>query len=211
MPEPVETRGADPARRYEERLARDPTSLVFAPLADLHRKAGRTAEAIRLCREGLERVPHYVTARLVLAKAYLDEGQDDAARAELDRLVEGAPRDAEAHRLLAEVHRRAGRLDTAMGHLEAAVRLDAGDREARVALDLLRAGGRLPETSPLAGVLADDTFVTEAFGRLCLEQGLIEEAAQVFLRRVRMHPEDTSARELLGLALRAKTQRRKGS
>jgi tetratricopeptide (TPR) repeat protein len=211
MPEPVETRGADPARRYEERLARDPTSLVFAPLADLHRKAGRTAEAIRLCREGLERVPHYVTARLVLAKAYLDEGQDDAARAELDRLVEGAPRDAEAHRLLAEVHRRAGRLDTAMGHLETAVRLDAGDREARVALDLLRAGGRLPETSPLAGVLADDTFVTEAFGRLCLEQGLIEEAAQVFLRRVRMYPEDTSARELLGLALRAKTQRRKGS
>jgi tetratricopeptide (TPR) repeat protein len=211
MPEPVETRGADPARRYEERLARDPSSLVFAPLADLHRKAGRTAEAIRLCREGLQRVPHYATARLVLAKAYLDEGRDDAARAELEAVVTGAPRDAEAHRLLAEVHRRAGRLDAAISHLETAARLDPGDRETRVALDLLRAGGKLPETSALAGVLADDTFVTEAFGRLCLEQGLIEEAAQVFLRRVRMHPEETSSRELLGQALRAKTQRRKGS
>ena len=155
-------------------------------------------------------MPHYATARLVLAKAYLDEGQDEAARRELEALVAAAPRDAEAHRLLAEVHRRAGRLDAVVSHLEAATRLDPADREARVALDLLRADGRLSAASPLAGVLADDTFVTEAFGRLCLEQGLVEEAAQVFLRRVRKHPDDAGSRELLGQALRAKTQRRKG-
>jgi tetratricopeptide (TPR) repeat protein len=58
-------------RRHEERLARDPGSLAFAQLADLYRKAGRTQDAIALCRQGLARYPQYATARLILAKAWL--------------------------------------------------------------------------------------------------------------------------------------------
>src|SRR6266478_4982602 len=58
LPAGGDTKAEEPAatsaiRRYEERLAKDPGSLAFAPLADAHRKAGRTGEAIRLCREGL--------------------------------------------------------------------------------------------------------------------------------------------------------------
>ena len=92
MVQPVPRVGGDVAaqeaaqsaiRRYEERLAKDPASLAFAPLADAYRKAGRSREAIRLCREGLDRFPHYATARLVLAKALLDEGDTDGAAAEL--------------------------------------------------------------------------------------------------------------------------------
>src|SRR4029079_18288852 len=73
-------------RRYDERLARYPTSLVFAALADAYRKTGRVRDAIRLCREGLERFPQYVTARLILAKALLDEGDPDAALREAQGL-----------------------------------------------------------------------------------------------------------------------------
>ena len=62
-------------RRQEERLARDPASLAFAQLADLYRKAGRTRDAIALCRNGLTRYPHYTTARLILAKALVADGQ----------------------------------------------------------------------------------------------------------------------------------------
>ena len=54
-------------RRQQERLQRDPTSLAFAQLADLYRKAGRIREAIAVCRDGLGRYPHYTTARLILA------------------------------------------------------------------------------------------------------------------------------------------------
>src|SRR5262245_20665996 len=70
-------------RRYEERLMRDPSSLAFAPLADAYRKIGRTREAINLCREGLARFQHYTTARLILVKAHLDDGNPEAALAEL--------------------------------------------------------------------------------------------------------------------------------
>ena len=54
-------------RRYEERLAKDPASLAFAPLADAYRKAGRSREASRPSSEGPARSHHYATARLVPA------------------------------------------------------------------------------------------------------------------------------------------------
>ena len=196
-------------RRHEERLSRDPGSLAFAPLADAYRKAGRTGDAIRLCREGLERYPEYGTARLILAKALLDAGDPEGALAETRDLLGRTAADAQAHRLAAELYRRLGRLDDSIGHLRQAVALDPGDRESRVALDVL--GGGLPGGSSLARVLGDDTFVTMSFGTVCLEQGLVDEAAQVFLRLLQKDPGHARARQRLEEALRVKIQRRKGS
>lgn len=198
-------------RRYEERLARDPRSLAFAPLADAYRKAGRARDAIRLCREGLERFPHYVTARLILAKALLDEGHPDGALAEVQAILAGSTQEAQAHRLAGELYRRAGSLGDAVRHLEQAVRLDPGDRESRALLDVLGAGGTVPDGSALKHLLVDDTFATLSFGTLCLEQGLVDEAAQIFLRLLHRDPGHARARERLEEALRLKTQRRKGS
>jgi tetratricopeptide (TPR) repeat protein len=206
--------GEDPAavaiRRYEERLAKDPASLAFAPLADAYRRVGRTREAINLCREGLGRFPHYTTARLILAKAHLDDGNPEAALAELGVILQSSPKDAQVHRLAAGIHRKAGRLEEARQHLERVVKLDAGDRESRLLLETLAAEGRTSEGSPLGRVLADDTFATMSMGALCLEQGLSDEAAQIFLRLTRKHPGDARARARLEEALRAKTQKRKG-
>jgi tetratricopeptide (TPR) repeat protein len=194
-------------RRQEERVRRDPVSLAFAQLADLYRKAGRLAEAIAVCLDGLQRFPHYTTARLILAKTYQAEGDLDKALAELATILEVSPRDVQSHRLAAEIHRRCGRLDQAVTHLETVVTLDPGDRESRSLLGLLRASG-LGEASGLRRVLADDTFVTLAFGSLCLEQGLLDEAASVFTRLLRKDPDHSEARERLEQTLRARLRRR---
>ena len=190
---------------------RDPTSLAFAPLADAYRKVGRTREAINLCREGLARFQHYTTARLILAKAHLDDGNPEAALAELGVILMTSPRDVQAHRMAAEIHRKAGRWEEARQHLERVVKLDAADREARLLLEGLAADGRTEAGSPLSRVLADDTFVTASMGTLCLQQGLIDDATLIFLRLSRKYPGDMQARARLDEALRAKTQRRKGT
>jgi tetratricopeptide (TPR) repeat protein len=197
-------------RRQEERLARDPASLAFAQLADLYRKAGRTRDAVALCRNGLTRYPHYTTARLILAKALVADGQLAPAQAELEAILEVNPKDVQSHRLVAEVQRRLGHIDEAVRHLEAAIALDPSDRESQGLLALLRgsepaAGG----ATGLARVLSDDTFATVTFGALCLEQGCVEEAAQIFTRILRKNPDHREAREKLEGALRAR-QRRKG-
>src|SRR5262245_47629861 len=137
-------------RRYEERPMRDPTSLALAPLADAYRKVGRTREAINLCREGLARFQHYTTARLILAKAHLDDGNPEAALAELGVILMTSPRDVQAHRMAAEIHRKAGRWEEARQHLERVVKLDATDREARLLLEGLAGDGRPAADAPLS-------------------------------------------------------------
>jgi tetratricopeptide (TPR) repeat protein len=197
-------------RRQEERLARDPASLAFAQLADLYRKAGRTRDAVALCRNGLTRYPQYTTARLILAKALVADGQLAPAQVELEAILEVDSKDAPSHRLAAEIQRRLGHIDEAVRHLEAAVALDPTDRESQGLLSLLRAAGPpAGEATGLARVLSDDTFATVTFGALCLEQGCVEEAAQIFTRIVRKNPDHREARERLEGALRAR-QRRKG-
>ena len=116
----------------------------------------------------------------------------------------------DTYRHIQEVQRRLGHIDEAVRHLEAAIALDPSDREAQGLLALLRgseppAGG----VTGLARVLSDDTFATITFGALCLEQGCVEEAAQIFTRILRKNPDHREAREKLEGALRAR-QRRKG-
>ncbi|PYN33078.1 MAG: hypothetical protein DME01_19555 [Candidatus Rokuibacteriota bacterium] len=196
-------------RRQEERLARDPASLAFAQLADLYRKAGRTRDAVALCRNGLTRYPHYTTARLILAKALVADGQLAPAQVELEAILEASPKDVQCHRLAAEIQRRMGHIDEAVRHLEAAVALDPSDRESQGLLSLLRAAGPSAEATGLGRVLSDDTFATVTFGALCLEQGCVEEAAQIFTRILRKNPDHREALDQLEGALRAR-QRRKG-
>jgi tetratricopeptide (TPR) repeat protein len=196
-------------RRHEERLARDPGSLAFAQLADLYRKAGRTAEAIALCREGLSRYPQYTTARLILAKCLLTDGRLDEAETEVSVMLQTSPKDVQCLRLAAEVERRRGSVDAAADHLEKVVKLDPADRDSRTLLALLRADPQAgAELAGLARVLRDDTFATLTFGAACLEQGCLDEAATVFTRLLRKDPNDSRAREGLEQTLRARSRRK---
>jgi tetratricopeptide (TPR) repeat protein len=195
-------------RRQEERLAKDPSSLAFAQLADLYRKAGRPTDAIATCRSGLQRYPHYTTARLILAKTLLAESDPTGALAEIEAILQVSPKDVQCHRLAAEAHRRMGRLDAAVRSLESAVALDPGDRESRALLSLLRVDPGVSETAGVARLLVDETFITAVFGDLCLEQGLADEAAVVFTRMLRKDPDNTGVRERLELALRARSRRK---
>jgi len=196
-------------KRQEERLARDPASLAFAQLADLYRKAGRTQDAITLCREGLARYPQYTTARLIMAKALLAEGRLDEVAAEAATMLANNPKDVQCLRLAAEVERRRGRVDGAAEHLEKVVKLDPADREARALLGLLRADPQADgEAAGLARVLRDDTFATLTFGAACLEQGCLDEAAAVYTRLLRKDPDNSGARDGLEQTLRARSRRK---
>jgi tetratricopeptide (TPR) repeat protein len=196
-------------RRHEERLARDPSSLAFAQLADLYRKAGRTQDAIGLCRQGLARYPQYTTARLILAKSWLAENRLDEAVGEMRTILEASPQDVQCLRLAAEVERRRGNVDAAADHLERVLKLDPGDRESRTLLGFLRADPLAAgEGSGLTRVLRDDTFATLTFGTACLEQGCLDEAATVFTRLLRKDPDNSSARDGLEQTLRARSRRK---
>ena len=82
---------------------------VFGQLAEELRKAGDCAEAIRVCREGVERSPTYPTLRLTLGRALLESGDLQAARTELETVLQAAPDNILAERFLGRVPRSPGR------------------------------------------------------------------------------------------------------
>lgn len=77
-------------KKYEEALARDPNSRVFAQLGELYRKLGMHDRAMIVYRDGVKRHPSYVLGYLGLAFCYFDLEQYQLAYATLRPLVESS-------------------------------------------------------------------------------------------------------------------------
>ncbi len=205
---------ADDVRHQEARLAREPSSQAYAALGEAYRRAGRLDEAVRVCRQGLERYPAYSTARFVLAKALLDRDEVREARAEAERFLQAEPDHEPALRIAAECALRLADPPAALGYLRRLGVLDPDDRVTQGQLRALEvATGRGRGTAEVGGlwpVLSDDdTFATVTFGDLCVAQGLLDEATAVFSRIVLRRPDHDIARARLADLGRARGQARR--
>ncbi len=97
-------------RKYQE----DPTSRVFAPLAEAYRKAGLAKEAVEIAREGLRIHPGFVGGRVALARGLFDLRLYDDVIVELTPIVRDVPDNLVAQRLLAESCLMLGRAGEAL-------------------------------------------------------------------------------------------------
>jgi len=97
-------------RKYQE----DPSSRVFAPLAEAYRKAGLVTEAIEIAREGLRVHPHFIGGRVALARALFDKKLYSEVVDELSSIVQDVPDNLVAQRLLAESCLMLGRVAEAL-------------------------------------------------------------------------------------------------
>lgn len=91
-------------REYVRRFEEDPTSRVFAPLAEAYRRMGRVDEAIQICKVGLEHHPDFHGGRVALAKCYLDKKDPASASEELLQVTKAVPENLLAQRLLGDAH-----------------------------------------------------------------------------------------------------------
>ncbi len=139
---------------WEANLIANPSATAFASLAEVHRRAGRTAQAERLLRKSLK---HADTprARIRLGMIYMEVKAPRRALAELQRALEltegsGVEREVRARALvnLGILHynfgAREGELDwrKAAPLIEAGLALDPGMTEARAVLEQARARER---------------------------------------------------------------------
>jgi len=111
---------ADEIRRLSDDLARDPSSLVFMPLADALRRAGQLDVAMRVALRGLDRHPYVADAHDVLARIHADRGDLEQAADEWEMALRLDPTHAQASLGLGFVDFRRGNLESAERRLSAA-------------------------------------------------------------------------------------------
>lgn len=114
-------------REYLKRYEQDPTSRVFAPLAEAYRRMGRVDEAIEICKEGLRHHPDFHGGRVALAKCLVDTEAFEGALEELERVVQSVPENLLAQRLLGDVHRALKNSDKALHAYKMALLLSPND------------------------------------------------------------------------------------
>lgn len=81
-------------------------SSAFGPIAERFRRAGDLERAVSLCRDGLQKFPHHISARVTLGWALLELGKYDEAQVELEQVLRRRPDNLAAIRALAELHDR---------------------------------------------------------------------------------------------------------
>ncbi len=113
-------------RKYQE----DPTSRVFAPLAEAYRKAGLIKEAVEIAREGLRVHPQFAGGRVALARALFDLKQYQEVLIELKQVCRDVPDNLAAQRLVAESALILGRSEEALEAYKMLLYFSPGDAEA---------------------------------------------------------------------------------
>lgn len=123
----------DYLKKYQE----DPTSRIFAPLAEAYRKAGLLDEAIEIAREGLRVHPNFVGGRVALARALFEKRQYDEVVDGLAVVVREVPDNLVAQKLLAESCLMLGRIAEALSAFKMLLYFNPSDTEtARVVAEL---------------------------------------------------------------------------
>ncbi|MFH1374673.1 MAG: hypothetical protein ABII79_12835 [bacterium] len=132
----------DRITKCEKILETDPSSQIFAALADAHRKKGELDRAFRICQNGLKIHPSYGSAHVVMSKINLDRGLYDWAETEAQKAVkiDGATRSIEL--LLAEIYLYRGEFNSALKLLNRLHEADPDNDQINKMLDLAH---RIPE------------------------------------------------------------------
>lgn len=113
----------------QSKLDKDPDSKIFLPLAEEYRKSGMLEEAIAICQDGLKKHPNYVSARVVLGRAYMELKRTIEAQAEFEEVISKIPDNLMANKHLGDIYFMQGNLKSALERYQAVLRLDPHNEE----------------------------------------------------------------------------------
>lgn len=139
----------DDVRIWSDELARDPSSLVFLPLAETLRRQGQLDLARKVALRGIDRHPMNADAHDQLARIHADAGEFDQALAEWGIVRRIVPGHVGAIKGMAFVRFQQGDRDDAERLLLEAQELERDDGDISAAMTAVRAA--TPASSPAQG------------------------------------------------------------
>jgi len=137
---------ADEVRLWSDELARDPSSLVFLPLAEALRRRGQLDLARKVAMRGLGRYPHNSDAHDQMARIHADAGDLQAAYDEWDMVLRLGPGHVGAIKGMAFIRFQQGEFEEAERLLLQA-QSDTGDSDISAAIHMVRQSGAMTRVS----------------------------------------------------------------
>jgi tetratricopeptide (TPR) repeat protein len=117
--------------RLTQRLASNPASRAFVPLADEYLRQNLLEDAILVLNSGIEHHPTYVAARMMLGNAYQRAGRVVEARREFESVVRVHPENVLAYKKIALIYREAGQLGETVEICNKILTIDPYDKKAK--------------------------------------------------------------------------------
>jgi predicted regulator of Ras-like GTPase activity (Roadblock/LC7/MglB family)/lipopolysaccharide biosynthesis regulator YciM len=194
-------------KELQKKVAQNPASLVFAPLADTLRKAGRLDEAVDACLAGLEHNPSYMTARIILGRTYAEKGMLDEAIAEFKKITLADAGNIMAHSMLGQMYTRRSQFSEAIEEYQRVLALNPDDAGTQAALEeALSKARELPGAEPSAEAPAkkepapssgDEKLATITVAEIYIKKGDLDEAVEVFREILQADPGNKTAKAKL--------------
>jgi serine/threonine-protein kinase len=151
--------------------------------------------------------PQLVEARLHMVYIYLERGEKQKARTEIERLRREAPNDPAVHRVAGNVYRLDGEYERTlrsydrMERLNPAERVVAGYNRARVYMYQGRYDEAMRELDQARAVEPEHPFVKTFRARVLYYQGQVEEAAKTIQQVLEHNPRQDGIRPILAMCL----------
>lgn len=178
---------------FRERLAKEPLSGVYVPLAELLAESGELTQALMVLEDGLARRPASLSGRVVLGRTLLAAGQAERGREVLGGVLAGDPDNVVVRRLLADDCRERGDWGGECAHLEHLVRCEPGDETWPAALTEARSRVQAQN----ADVAEAAGFATMTMVDIYIAQGYHARAAEALRRLLAGDPGRDDARRRL--------------
>lgn len=179
--------------KLAEKLARDPSSKLFIPLAEEYRRSGMLDEAIQVLSDCLKANPNYMTARVSLGKMLLEKGNIMEAQIEFEKVVQAVPDNLFAHKKLAEIYQKIGDMENLLKEYKIIISLSPKDKDVMKAIDDLEdnPAKMTPVVETTHTVEIDksedatkksliEELATETMAEIYIKQGLYEKADEIY-------------------------------
>lgn len=95
--------------KYKRMYREDPSSKVFAPLADFYRKEGKQNKALIILKEGIKRHPNYILGHIGLANCYFDLEKYELAYEVVISLIKNNRENIKLQKLFARICEKTNR------------------------------------------------------------------------------------------------------
>jgi tetratricopeptide (TPR) repeat protein len=193
---------SDELQNLIERYSRARDSRVFAPLADAYRKSGDVDKAIEILERGLEKMPTYASAHVILGKCYYDKGATERAKSEFRRVLELDGENLVALKFMGDILLAEDKRPEAAEFYRRILAIDATNAEVADAKSMRDERPKELATMTLAGIYAAQGYYNKALriyhDVLEREPGNMEAKEMVAKLEALMNDADTEREKAFG-------------